>query len=76
MCCHIVGINFNRVEKQMKVEVVNYTKGTIEIIETTKEQKPFIFKDKYYKPLSDKKSIYCQDGSEQGFSKKKEKIYL
>ena len=28
----------------MKVEVVNYTKGTIEIIETTKEQKPFILK--------------------------------
>ena len=71
MCCHIVGINLNRVEKQMKVEVINYTKGTIEIIETTQEQKPFIFKDKYYKPLSDEKSIYRRDGSSKKSSEKK-----
>jgi len=60
----------------MKVEVVNYTKGTVEIIETKEQQKPFIFKDKYYKPLSDEKSIYCRDGSSKKFSKKKETVYI
>jgi|TARA_Y100000310_G_scaffold159301_1_gene158854 hypothetical protein len=53
----------------MKVEVVNYTKGTVEIIETKEQQKPFIFKDKYYKPLSDKNSIYSRDGTSKKLSK-------
>jgi len=53
----------------MKVEVVNYTKGTVEIIETKEQQKPFIFKDKYYKPLSGKNSIYSRDGTTKKLSK-------
>ena len=41
----------------MKVEVIK--NGTFqEIIDTDEEKQPFIFKGKYYKPLSDKNSIY------------------
>jgi len=54
----------------MKVEVIR--NGTFrEIIDTEEEKQPFIFKSKYYKPLSDEKSIYRRDGSSKKSSEKK-----
>tara|TARA_R110001583_G_scaffold66308_1_gene190750 strand:+ start:368 stop:532 length:165 start_codon:yes stop_codon:yes gene_type:complete len=54
----------------MKVEVIR--NGIFrEIIDTEEEKQPFIFKSKYYKPLSDEKSIYRRDGSSKKSSEKK-----
>lgn len=75
MCHHVVGADVDKDEYEMKVEVIK--NGTFqEIIDTEEEKQPFIFKSKYYKPLSDEKSIYCRDGSSKKFSKKKETVYI
>ena len=75
MCHHTVGADVDKDEYEMKVEVIK--NGTFqEIIDTEEEKRPFIFKGKYYKPLSDEKSIYRRDGSSKKSSEKKETVHI
>lgn len=49
----------------MKVQVINHRKGTVEVIDSSEETQPFIYKDRYYKPIRANKSIYKQDGNKK-----------
>ena len=55
----------------MKVEVVNYKNGAVEVIEIDKNNKPFVYKDAYLASLSDQKAIYGWDECKKSSQKKK-----
>jgi hypothetical protein len=59
----------------MKVEVINYTRGTVEAIETGDKTQPFVYKDRYLASLSHSKSIYEWDGTKKS-SKKEKTLYF
>ena len=61
--------------EKMKVEVINYTTGVVETIDPTEEIQPFIYKDRYFRPLKSRKSNYKRDGTSKS-GKKEKALYL
>ena len=61
--------------EKMKVEVINYTTGVVETIDPTEEIQPFIYKDRYLRPLKPYKSNYKRDGTSKS-GKKEKALYL
>jgi hypothetical protein len=59
----------------MKIEIVRYSKGVIEVIEIDKKMRSFVYKDSHKAPLSSARSIYGWDDTKKS-GKEEEKISL
>ena len=59
----------------MKIQVINYRTGTVEVIDSEEEIQPFIYKESYSKSLKVKRSTYRQDGREKNTPEEK-KVHL